>query len=133
NAVAQLADSHVLVVGCGATGAAAACFATAHGARVRVVDSRNQPPGLARVRAQCPQAQLHCGGLDVAALDGIDQLIVSPGIDLREPLLRAARQRGVPLCGDIEWFARCVQAPVIAITGSNGKSTVTAWLAEVAR
>lgn len=76
---------------------------------------------------------MNTGALAVEALDGIDQLIVSPGVDLREPLLVAAREKGLPVCGDIEWFARCANAPVVAITGSNGKSTVTAWLAEVAR
>lgn len=132
NAVTQLAGSQVLVVGCGATGAAAACFAAAHGAAVRVIDSRATPAGAERLRQQCPQAELRSGALAVDALDGIDQLIVSPGVDLCEPLLAAARQRGLPLWGDIEWFARCAQAPVVAITGSNGKSTVTAWLAAVA-
>lgn len=133
NAVAQLDKTHVLVVGCGATGASAACFASGHGAVVRVVDSRVDAPAATRLRRDHPNIELRLGALVISALDGIDQLIVSPGIDLREPLLVEARRRGLPLRGDIEWFARCARAPVIAITGSNGKSTVTAWLAEVAR
>src|SRR5699024_10437313 len=130
---AQLNGTRVLVVGCGTTGVSAARFAAAHGAAVRVVDSRDRPPGAQALQRHCPDVRLDTGGLPVAALTDIDQLIVSPGIDLREPLLAAARERGLVIRGDIEWFARCVHAPVIAITGSNGKSTVTAWLAEVAR
>lgn len=133
SATTQLNNVHVLVVGCGATGVSTACFAAAHGARVRVIDSRSAPPRADELRRVCPAAELRTGALAVEALQGIDQLIVSPGIDLREPLLMAARMQGLPVCGDIEWFGRCVNAPVVAITGSNGKSTVTAWLAEVAR
>lgn len=132
-AIAQLDNTRVLVVGCGGTGVSAARFATAQGASVRVVDSRDVPPGAKPLHRACPNAELWTGALHVNALDGIDQLIVSPGIDLREPLLTEARRRGLPLCGDIEWFARHANAPIVAITGSNGKSTVTAWLAEIAR
>src|SRR5699024_7957223 len=132
NASLQLDNTRVLVVGCGATGVSAACFAARHGAMVRVIDSRATPPRAAELRRRCPQAELLVGGLPLSALASVDQLLVSPGIDLREPLLQTARQRGLPMCGDIEWFARRAQAPVVAITGSNGKSTVTAWLAEIA-
>lgn len=128
----QLSDAHVLVVGCGATGASAARLAAAAGARVRVVDSRANPPAAPSLAEQQPQVEIRSGGLDPAALDGIDHLVVSPGVDLREPLIEAARQAGYDIVGDIEWFARLADAPVIAITGSNGKSTVTAWTAGIA-
>ena len=62
-----------------------------------------------------------------------ERLVVSPGLSLREPTIRAARRRGVDVLGDIELFARAAHAPVVAITGSNGKSTVTALLGEMAR
>jgi len=129
----QLANAHVLVVGCGATGASAARFAARAGARVRVVDSRDAPPAAAALQAEWPGLELVCGGLDVDALAGIDQIVVSPGVDLREPLIAAAAGQGLEVVGDIEWFARVVAAPVVAITGSNGKSTVTAWTTEIAR
>lgn len=129
----QLSQANVLVVGCGVSGVSAARFAVACGARVRVVDSRMQPPGAADLAERCPQVSLIAGDLDPAVLEGIDQLVISPGVDLREPLVQAARKRGLDIVGDIEWFAQAADAPVVAITGSNGKSTVTAWLAELAR
>ncbi|WP_423821404.1 UDP-N-acetylmuramoyl-L-alanine--D-glutamate ligase [Salinisphaera sp. SPP-AMP-43] len=129
---AQLNDTQVLVIGCGATGASAARLAAAAGARVRVVDSRVHPPAAAELAAQGLQVEIRSGGLDPAALEGVEHVVVSPGVDLREPLIEAARQAGYDIIGDIEWFARLANAPVIAITGSNGKSTVTAWIAGIA-
>ena len=127
----QLADATVLVIGCGMSGVSAARFASDCGARVRVVDSRNEPPGAAALAAACPRASLIVGEFQDAVLNGIDHVVVSPGVDLREPLIAAARERGLEIVGDIEWFARVVDVPVVAITGSNGKSTVTAWLGEM--
>lgn len=129
---AQLDGSRVLVVGCGATGASAARFAAAAGAAVRVVDSRPNPPAAEPLARELPDAEIRTGALDPAALADIDHVVVSPGVDLREPLIAAARAAGHEIVGDIEWFARVAAAPVIAITGSNGKSTVTAWVGEIA-
>lgn len=131
--IQQLANAHVLVVGCGASGASAARFAAAAGARVCVVDSRDEPPAAAALQAEYPAMDIRTGALPLTALVDIDQLVVSPGVDLREPLILAAREQGLAVVGDIEWFARVVSAPVVAITGSNGKSTVTAWITEIAR
>ncbi|MAA75395.1 MAG: UDP-N-acetylmuramoyl-L-alanine--D-glutamate ligase [Salinisphaeraceae bacterium] len=138
----DLSQRHILVVGLGATGRSGIAWLRARGARVRAVDSREHPPALDDVRADHPEVDLRVGGLEASALAGIDGLLVSPGVDLREPLLVAARERGLSLDGDIEWFARAVhEAParpagslpqVIAITGSNGKSTVTALVADMA-
>ncbi|MBO9470476.1 UDP-N-acetylmuramoyl-L-alanine--D-glutamate ligase [Endozoicomonas sp. G2_2] len=129
----QLAHAAVLVVGCGLSGVSAARFAVACGARVRVVDSRDVPPGAEALHRDCPQASLIVGEFSPAVLEGMTHIVVSPGVDLREPLIAAARERGMDVIGDIEWFARVVNAPVVAITGSNGKSTVTAWVGEIAR
>ena len=129
----QLAYAAVLVVGCGLSGVSAARFAAGCGARVRVVDSRDVPPGAEALHRDCPQASLIVGEFSPAVLEGMTHIVVSPGVDLREPLIAAARERGMDVIGDIEWFARVVNAPVIAITGSNGKSTVTAWVGEIAR
>lgn len=131
--IQQLAGAHVLVVGCGASGASAARFAARAGAHVRVVDSRDQPPAAAGLLAEWPSIEIRSGGLSGDALAGIDQIVVSPGVDLREPLIAEAREQGLEIVGDIEWFARSAHAPVVAITGSNGKSTVTAWVTEIAR
>ncbi|MES1949446.1 UDP-N-acetylmuramoylalanine/D-glutamate ligase [Salinisphaera sp. S4-8] len=129
----QLANAAVLVVGCGVSGVSAARFASACGARVRVVDSRDEPPGAPALFEHCPKASLIVGELDPMLLDGMTHIVVSPGVDLREPLIVAARERGLDVVGDIEWFAQVVDAPVVAITGSNGKSTVTAWMGEIAQ
>ena len=129
----QLAHAAVLVVGCGLSGVSAARFAAGCGARVRVVDSRDVPPGAEALHRACPQASLIVGEFSPAVLEGMTHIVVSPGVDLREPLIEAARERGMDVIGDIEWFARVVNAPVVAITGSNGKSTVTAWVGEIAR
>jgi len=129
----QLAHAAVLVVGCGLSGVSVARFAAGCGARVRVVDSRDVPPGAEALHRDCPQASLIVGEFSPAVLEGMTHIVVSPGVDLREPLIAAARERGMDVIGDIEWFARVVNAPVLAITGSNGKSTVTAWVGEIAR
>jgi len=123
----------VLLVGLGATGASCARYYARLGRPVRVVDSRAAPPGLAALGALREGLDLRLGGFDVAALDGVAAVVVSPGVSLDEPLLAEARRRGLELCGDIELFARAAPAPVAAVTGSNGKSTVTTLLAELAQ
>ena len=72
------------------------------------------------------------GAFDEALLDDAMRVIASPGVSLREPFMMSAAIRGVPIIGDIELFARDAQAPVAAITGTNGKSTVTTLVARMA-
>ena len=122
----------VLLVGLGATGVSCARYFARLGQPVRVLDSRAEPPGLTQLGALGGKLDLRLGGFDVAALDGVAEVIVSPGVSLQEPLLVEARRRGLTLLGDIEIFARVAPAPIAAITGSNGKSTVTSLLAELA-
>ncbi len=122
-----------LVAGLGKTGFSSARFLHRLGVPVTVMDSREAPPLLARLRRDLPQAAVITGGFDINALRGCRQVIASPGIDPRGPLLKAARERGIPVLGDVELFARCANAPVVAITGSNGKSTVTALVGAMAR
>ncbi|NGP52177.1 UDP-N-acetylmuramoyl-L-alanine--D-glutamate ligase [Thioalkalivibrio sp. XN8] len=129
----RAAAQPVLVVGLGATGLSCARYLARLGQRVRVVDSRAEPPGLAALGALRETVELRLGGFDKGVLDGVAEVVVSPGVSLREPLLEEARRRGLALLGDIELFARAAPAPVAAITGSNGKSTVTSLLAELAR
>jgi UDP-N-acetylmuramoylalanine--D-glutamate ligase len=73
------------------------------------------------------------GGFDVAALDDAERVVLSPGVSRREPLVQAALARGVEVVGDVELFARAKRAPAVAITGTNGKSTVTTLVAEMAK
>jgi UDP-N-acetylmuramoylalanine--D-glutamate ligase len=123
-----------LVVGLGDTGLSAVRFLAKRGAIVRAADSRAQPPALGALRAERPDLVLHLGPFDEAALAGVDAIVASPGVALREPFLRAAAARGIEVVGDVEVFARALaaggsRARVIAITGTNGKSTVTALAA----
>ncbi len=123
----------VLVVGLGKTGLSCARFLRARGCSVAVTDSRDTPPGLASIREELPDVALLLGGFDAAAFAAADEIIVSPGVPRSLPLIRDAIARGVPVLGDIELFARAVRADTVAITGSNGKSTVTTLLSLMAR
>ena len=122
-----------LIVGLGRTGLACAEHFARRGEPFAVIDSRPQPPALAAFRAAFPAAPLFLGGFDPMVFWRARRLILSPGVSAEESVVKAARQRGVEIVGDIELFARVARAPVAAITGSNGKSTVTALLGEMAR
>lgn len=125
--IAALHGQRWAVVGLGATGLSCARFLAARGARVSVFDTREAPPNLDAVRAL--GLGVECGPLDPEALSAFPHLAVSPGVPLDEPALSRAREQGAEIVGDIELFAWSTRAPVAAITGSNGKSTVTtlAW------
>jgi UDP-N-acetylmuramoylalanine--D-glutamate ligase len=128
----QPGGAPVLLVGLGVTGVSCARYLHRLGQAVRVLDSRATPPGLAQLGPLRESLDLRLGSFDTAALDGVSEVVVSPGVSLDEPLLVEARRRGLPLIGDIEIFARAAPAAIAAITGSNGKSTVTSLLAELA-
>ncbi|MCL4316641.1 MAG: UDP-N-acetylmuramoyl-L-alanine--D-glutamate ligase [Gammaproteobacteria bacterium] len=132
-AVMQALNKQTAIVGLGKTGLSAARFLGARGVAFAVTDSRAEPPGLAQFKQEFPGAALTLGGFDAQALQHAAQIILSPGVSLREPALAQARAHGVEIIGDIELFAQHARAPVIAITGANGKSTVTALLGEMAR
>jgi UDP-N-acetylmuramoylalanine--D-glutamate ligase len=121
-----------VIVGLGRTGVSCARHLAARGHELRITDSRDAPPGLAELRRIAPAARLSLGGFDESLLDGADQVVASPGVSLREPLLVAAAARGLDIVGDIELFAREVTGRVVAITGTNGKSTVTTLVGEIA-
>jgi UDP-N-acetylmuramoylalanine--D-glutamate ligase len=124
-AVANAAAKHSLIVGLGATGVAVARYLSARGERVRVIDSRAEPPGLAELRAAVPSIDVSLETLDERWLAGASRVLLSPGLPYDLPLAVEARRRGLAVIGDIELFALAARAPVIAVTGSNGKSTVT--------
>lgn len=114
-----------LIVGLGKTGLSCARFLAAHGEEVAITDSREHPPGLKDLRALLPDAAVFLGGFSEDALKHADRVVLSPGVAAGTPFIAKARSRGLPVMGDIELFAHYVRAPVVAITGSNGKSTVT--------
>lgn len=121
-------DREVVVAGLGATGLSLARWLSGAGARVRVADTRDDPPGAAQLRAELGGVPVRCGPFDEDTFAGCDLIALSPGLDRREPALAAAIARGVPVVGDIELFARhvreVVDARLVAVTGTNGKSTV---------
>jgi len=127
-------ERRTLVVGLGKTGLSVARYLLHRGIPVAIVDSRAEPPGLKQLRADLPaDVALFLGGFEDAVFDRAEQIIVSPGVALTTPQLQAARERGIAITGDIELFAQVATAPVVAITGSNGKSTVTTLLNAMAQ
>ncbi len=122
-----------LVVGLGKTGLSVVRYLKAQGVQVAVTDSRAHPPGLDELRHDLPEVAVFAGGFDAAAFAAAERLVVSPGVPVATPLIQAALARGLPVVGDIELFAAAAQAPICAITGSNGKSTVTTLVGLMAR
>ena len=127
------AAGYVLVVGLGETGLSCIRHLAGMGGRMVAVDSRERPPRRAAVESEFPGVEVRCGRFDASLFVDAAEIVVSPGVPVREPALRAAAARGVPIAGDVELFARAADAPVVAVTGSNGKSTVASLLAEMAR
>jgi UDP-N-acetylmuramoylalanine--D-glutamate ligase len=121
-----------VVVGLGKTGASCLRYLAKHGIAATATDSRHSPPGLAEIGHLAHTLDIRLGSIDLSLLDGASQVLMSPGVSLDEPIAREARARGIEVLGDIELFARAARAPVIGITGTNGKSTVTSLVASMA-
>lgn len=117
-----------VIVGLGATGLASARWLAARGERIAVTDSRCHPPLLKALRESLPEVPLSLGGFDAKLLCKAARILLSPGVSLREPAIQQAIAMGVPVVGDVELFCRATRAPAVAITGTNGKSTVTSLL-----
>ncbi len=130
-----LKDKKVLVLGLGDTGLSALRWLHGQGARLSVADTRTVPPGVDILKAELPAVTVYTGALASAVFDGVDLVVISPGVPLSEPEVQAAIQRGVPVVGDVELFAqyRPASAKLIAITGANGKTTVTTLVGEMCK
>lgn len=127
----ELARKDVMVVGLGQSGLAAVRFLAARGARVRVNDQRDAGAlGAAASDAAALGADLVLGGHPDGAFEDLDLIVVSPGVPSL-PQLDAAEGRGVPIVSEIELAARFIEAPIVAITGTNGKSTVTTLIGQM--
>jgi UDP-N-acetylmuramoylalanine--D-glutamate ligase len=134
----ELNAKHCIVVGLGDTGLATARWLVGKGARVTVADSRKTPPNLDNLRADLPQVELRLGAFNVDTFADADMLVTSPGVPLATPEVAAAIAHGIPVVGDVELLAQALvggpdqsRGKVIAITGSNGKSTVTTMVAQM--
>ena len=128
----NLKNQRVLVVGLGKSGVASALFLKARGARVTVSDTKSQD----ELRGEIPKLldqgiTLETGGHGERTFRGQDLIVVSPGVPVDAPQLAQARDQGIPVIGEIELAARFLQGRIVAITGSNGKTTTTALTGEV--
>ncbi|MEN0613203.1 UDP-N-acetylmuramoyl-L-alanine--D-glutamate ligase [Klebsiella indica] len=128
--MADYQGKKVVIIGLGMTGLSCVDFFMSRGVTPRVMDTRVAPAGLDKL----PEAvERYVGGLNDDWLLAADLIVASPGIALAHPSLSAAADAGVEIVGDIELFCREAQAPIVAITGSNGKSTVTTLVGEMAK
>ena len=131
-----LREQTVLVLGLGDTGISMVRWLRGAGATVRVADSRQDPPHLRTLQQEFPDIRTDCGPFHGSSFEGIDLIALSPGVPLAEPLVQEAVRRGIQVTGDVELFARALnkyfpRVRVVAITGSNGKSTVTSMVGEM--
>ncbi|PAU88488.1 UDP-N-acetylmuramoyl-L-alanine--D-glutamate ligase [Pseudomonas sp. WN033] len=130
-------DKQRIIVGLGSTGLSVARYLVGRGLPFAVCDTRSSPPGLDQLKRFAPMADVYLGELDEQLLCAAGELVVSPGIAIATPAIAAAKAAGVSVVGDIELFARELIArearpQLVAITGSNAKSTVTTLVAEMA-
>ncbi|EHD20132.1 MULTISPECIES: UDP-N-acetylmuramoyl-L-alanine--D-glutamate ligase [Brenneria] len=128
--MADYQGKKVVIIGLGLTGLSCVDFFLARGVVPRVVDTRISPPGLDKLPEN---VERHLGDLNETWLMDADLIVASPGIALATPILSDAAEAGIEIVGDIELFCREAQAPIVAITGSNGKSTVTTLVGDMAR
>jgi UDP-N-acetylmuramoylalanine--D-glutamate ligase len=121
-----------VIFGLGATGLSCARFLHREGRRFTVIDTRSAPPELATLQREMPEVAVFAGDIPEAIVTRGGEWVVSPGIALEDPLVQRAVAAGAEVVGDIDIFMRAARAPVVGITGSNAKSTVTALLGEMA-
>ena len=131
----SLKDKKVLVLGLGETGLSALRWLNTQGAHLSVADTRENPPGIAALKVELPAIKVYTGAFAEIIFSGVDLVVVSPGVPLSEPEIQAAIGRGISVVGDVELFAqyRPKSAKVIAITGANGKTTVTSLVGEICK
>ncbi len=126
----QYQNKIITVIGLGKTGLSCVEFLTKKQADVRVIDTRQNPAGAEQLAKNIP---LHTGSLNLDWLLQSDIIVISPGLAVKTPEIQTALSAGVEVIGDIELFCREADKPIIAITGSNGKSTVTSLATEMAK
>jgi UDP-N-acetylmuramoylalanine--D-glutamate ligase len=122
-----------VVVGLGATGLSCARYFSRMGLPFSVVDTRDEPPGLEIFQREFPAVPLFYGNIPADVIESASEVVVSPGVPLTDPVVVRAVESGAEVVGDIDLFVRDALAPVIGITGSNAKSTVTEWVGQMAR
>lgn len=128
-------QQRIAVLGLGDTGFSALRWLRQMGAEVVMFDSRLHPPGQDRLQEEFPDVECHLGPFNAALLAEMDMIVASPGVSLKEPVIAQLMAEGKSVVGDVELFARfrAPYAKVIAITGSNGKTTVTTLVGEICK
>lgn len=126
-------SAKILVVGLGSTGISVAHYLQNMGFKFAIIDSRDKPPLIDEFFELMPDTPVFTGGFDDAAFKVATHLVVSPGLSLNEKPIMKAIANGSKIVSDIDLFACSVAAPIIGITGSNGKSTVTTMLGDMAK
>jgi UDP-N-acetylmuramoylalanine--D-glutamate ligase len=122
------------VIGLGQTGLSVVRYLTCHHLSCEVFDDKVLSDKLASFQAEYPDVPLHCHqDFSHYSMENVKEVIISPGVPLTHPLAVLAKKKGIPVIGDIELFARENHSPVVGITGTNGKSTVTALVGEMAK
>ena len=122
-----------IVVGLGKTGLSCFRYLSNQGLNVAITDSRDTPPELSRLEEEFGSAPIYLGQINEEALLASDQIILSPGVSLNNKSIKLSIEHNIPVFGDIELFSQKAQAPIIAVSGSNGKSTVTTMVVEMTR
>ncbi|HMV16261.1 MAG TPA: UDP-N-acetylmuramoyl-L-alanine--D-glutamate ligase [Zoogloea sp.] len=135
-----MAADLTLILGLGESGLAMARWLARQGVALRVADSRERPPGVERLRAEAPAAEVVAGPFSDALLEGVTRIAISPGLDPRQPLVATARARGLTVVGEMDLFVQALRdlgvrdaTRLIAITGTNGKTTTTTLAGEMVR
>ena len=123
----------VVIVGLGKTGLSCFRYLSNQGLNVAITDSREEPPELLELKAEFESASVYLGQINEQVLLASDQIILSPGVSLDNKSIKLSIENNIPVFGDIELFCQKAQAPIIAVSGSNGKSTVTTIVAEMTR
>lgn len=122
------------VLGLGQTGQSVVRFLKRNHQECEVFDDKATPAGLAEFQKAFPDIQVHLHENPKINPDhAVHEIIASPGVPLEHPIIREAREKNIAVIGDIELFARYNQVPVVGITGTNGKSTVTTLVGEMAK
>lgn len=130
----ELADKKVLVIGLGKTGMSTVDFLQRRGSRVVVTDERSALQlGETASRVEAMSVEMHLGGHDPAIVDGVDVIVPSPGVPPRNVLLCEGLKRNIPVLSELELACRFVREPIIAVTGTNGKTTTTELLGSIFR
>jgi UDP-N-acetylmuramoylalanine--D-glutamate ligase len=122
-----------VIVGLGKTGLSCARYLINQDLNIAITDSRLDPPGLSSLKTEFENIPVYLGEINAEILLVSEQIVLSPGVSLDNEAIKQAIEKGIPVCGDIELFCLQAKAPIISVSGSNGKSTVTTLVAEMAR